>query len=82
MIDDALIVAAAELSSSAPRQWVTFLEQLSAYAERKRDEMMRSPPDGIHAAQGRAQNASKFFELMRDCRAIAQKIQTQAQKRG
>lgn len=74
--DTPLILAAAHLSAAAPRDWDSFLEQLKAYADRRRDDMLRAPPDQIYQAQGAARDAAQLYELMRTCRTTAEKIQT------
>lgn len=72
--DEALIAAAVELSSSAPRQWQEFLAALKLHSDKRRDECVRAPSAEVFIAQGRAQESSTLVDTLTGCRQTWERI--------
>lgn len=72
--DEALTVAAAELSSVAPGQWKNFLVALELHSSKRREECMRAPASEIFTAQGRAQEIDFLEKLFSNCRVNFERI--------
>lgn len=72
---DLLILAAAKLSQSVPStDWDDFLRVLEHHASEVRDDCVQAPIDMLQVAQGRAQQASRFLQIFKDCRTQAARI--------
>lgn len=78
--DKDLILAAARVAHRAPQEWASLISALTAYANDKREECIRSPIEGLQVAQGRAQAISAVRDLLADCVNTANKIETRNQK--
>jgi histidine ammonia-lyase len=71
-----LIFAAASVAHRAPQEWAQFISALTAYANDRRDECIRSPLDMLQVTQGRAQASAVLRDLLADCVNEANKIET------
>ena len=69
-----MVLAAAHLASTAPRQWDEFIEALSIYTDQKCVECIQSPPEMLQVSQGRAQGLVGLGRLLEDCRKTAESI--------
>ena len=67
-------LAAAALSRAAPREWSEFLEAVKLRSDERRRELVSSSPPTVLVAQGRAQDAGEFYDLLRGCREQADRI--------
>lgn len=75
-VEKNLIFAAAHLAHRSPQEWAQFISALTAYANDKRDECIRSPLDMLQVTQGRAQASAAFRDLLADAVNTANKIET------
>jgi hypothetical protein len=74
--DKNLIFAAAHLAHRAPQEWAQFISTLTAYADARRDECIRSPLDMLQVTQGRAQATAILRDLLADAVNAANKLET------
>lgn len=75
MSDRDLILKAANLARSAPKEWSDFLAAFKDYADTRRDQCVSSSPDALFVAQGRAQSCVALLRLFEDCLKAADQIQ-------
>lgn len=61
-----MLLAAHELSTSAPETWRLFLAAFDEYATAKCIEAIQSPADAVHVAHGRAQAVLALNEALSD----------------
>jgi hypothetical protein len=73
--DRELILRAAALARSAPRQFTDFLEALSAYSDYVTQNCIQSPLQELPRAQGRAQQAALLHGILADCIKRADQIE-------
>lgn len=71
----ALVLRAASLARSAPREWNEFVTAFRNLTEHRRDECISSPADNVFVAQGRAREAASLLRLMEHCLKTADQIQ-------
>ena len=69
-----MVLAAAHLAQSAPRQWDEFMTALADYTDHKVVECIQSSSEMLQAAQGRAQALLALGRLLEDCRKTAESI--------
>lgn len=78
--DKNLIFAAAHLSHRAPQEWAQFISAMTAYADARRDECIRSSLDMLQVTQGRAQASRDLRDTLAGANATAQKLETKNQR--
>lgn len=69
-----LIVRAASLARSAPREWEDFLKAYKAYVDTKKDQCVAAARDTLLVAQGCAREAGALQRLFNECVVTADKI--------
>ena len=74
MSERELILSAASLARSSPREWELFLAEFRKYTNVKRDQCVSSPVDTLLVAQGRAQQCVALLRLFEECVKTADQI--------
>lgn len=74
--EDEFVLAAARVARTAPESWMKLLDAVSKYASLQATNCIQSPLEELPRAQGRAQMAAKIRDLMVDCLASADKIES------
>lgn len=69
-----LPLAAAALARAAPYQWGEFLKALKEVSDAKARDCVQSPPEVVHVAQGRAQQAASLLAQLTDAVKDADRI--------
>lgn len=72
---DNLAIKALTLARLVPVEWDEFMQAFNAYANLQRDMLINSPVDALPTSQGVARGVAALFDLCRDCKTIAAKIQ-------
>lgn len=70
-----LQLAVAHLARSAPQDWERFLAAYRAYNTEVLKQVITSPPESLHVAQGRAKQADEFLRLLDTSLATAEMIE-------
>jgi ribosomal protein RSM22 (predicted rRNA methylase) len=73
-VDQALIKAAAELSYRAPKEYASFVSALVAFVERRKDDVIASPPEVLQVNQGQARACVQLRDLIAEAPRTAQAI--------
>ena len=73
-MNEAIILAAAELEKSHPTRWAEFMIALKGYSDNCTDQCISSTPEGLSTAQGRAQQIRAFLKMLEDCSATSDQI--------
>lgn len=63
-INDELVYSAASLARHAPAEWQRFISALGSYTNEQMSNCVASALDELPRAQGRAQQAALFCNLM------------------
>lgn len=71
-----LIDACMLLRGSSPAEWENFVNQVRVYAAGMANELVRSPPDHLVRAQGMAQQAGDFANMLASAPSIYDKRST------
>lgn len=72
--DAELVVKAAQLARSSPREWSEFLEEIRKHTDRVKDEMVSSTSDTLLVNQGRARESAALLKLYEGCLPESDKI--------
>ena len=75
MNDRELQQAAAQLARVAPRLWVEFLATYRMHSHETLKQMISSPSETVHVAQGRARHADELLRLLESALATAEQIE-------
>lgn len=70
-----LTFAVAHLARSAPQDWEQFLAAYRAYNLEVLKQVLTSPPEALHVAQGRAKQADEFLRVLETSLATAEQIE-------
>lgn len=70
-----LVKACAQLARSAPRSWDDFLAAYRAYSIEVTNQMVSSPADTLHVAQGRAKQAHELLRIMENALRTAEQLE-------
>lgn len=73
--DRELILRAAELARSAPRNWNEFLGAFQHFTDQIKNDCIQSPLEHLPVTQGRAQLAAHLLTMLTNCLASADKIE-------
>jgi hypothetical protein len=65
----------AQLARSAPGNWDKFLAAYRVHCTEILKQVISSPPDSLHVAQGRAKHADEFLRLLETAVANAEQIE-------
>lgn len=65
-----LVMAAAELQLAAPREFDGFVAALKAHEKKTKADFLAADPNGILAAQGKAQAIVQLRQKIEDCRSL------------
>lgn len=71
-----LVFAAATLARSSPREWESFLAELSKYADNVKDQCVQAPLEALHGMQGQARQCAALVALFEDAVKTADRIVT------
>jgi hypothetical protein len=71
----ALQLAVAHLARSAPQSWEQFLAAYRVYSTEVLKQVLSSPPESLHVAQGRAKQADEFLRVLESSPGIAEQIE-------
>lgn len=67
--------ATAQLARSAPQSWEQFLAAYRAHHLDILKQIVSSPPETVHVAQGRAKHADELLRLFETAVATAEQIE-------
>ena len=70
-----LQLAVAHLARSAPMDWERFLAAYRVYNVEILKQLVSSPPESVHVAQGRAKQSDEFLRILETSLGIAEQIE-------
>lgn len=73
--DKELQLAIAQLARSAPRNWNEFLAAYRVHSHEILKQVISSPPEALHVAQGRAKHSDELLRLFDTALATAEQIE-------
>jgi hypothetical protein len=73
--DQDLILAAARLARSSPREWESFLGEFEKTVGHDKDKLLQSPADRLQQAQGYAQSTLRMYTVLKNAVSAADKMQ-------
>lgn len=77
-----LIRIAASLASSSPELWKLFLKELGDRKNTIGDDFLKSPPQFLQVAQGRARESTDLYNLLEGAVKTADRISNGGTKKG
>jgi hypothetical protein len=76
-----LALAVAQLAYRAPQEFAQFVSALTLYAEKRRDELLESPPNTLTFNQGRAKACVQLRDTIANATRTAEAIQQKQAQR-
>jgi|KBSMisStaDraftv2_1062788.scaffolds.fasta_scaffold590488_2 hypothetical protein len=74
LVDEDLILAAADLARASPENWRKFLEGLGVRSEHMRNLLVNSPVGTLQEHQGHARELAHLLKMFQSCTQLADKL--------